>query len=132
MAYVARKHDWADLDLDFIKHPTTGDVVRKTGAEAIKRSVRNLIMTNFYDRPFRSYIGGNVRKMLFELVSPLTATFLKNAINEVITNYEPRVAIDNIVVNVSPDRNGFDVTIAYIILNSNQPVTINLFLERLR
>ena len=79
-------------------HPTTGDVMKKTGVDAIKRSIRNLILTNFYDRPFRSYIGSNAQKLLFENANPLTANFLKDAIQEVITNYEPRVKVNDIRV----------------------------------
>jgi len=63
---ITRKHDYSDLDLDFLAHPTTGDVVRKTGLDAIKRSVRNLVLTNFYDRKFRSAIGSNATKILFD------------------------------------------------------------------
>lgn len=129
---VARKPDFSDLDLDFIAHPTTKDVVRKTGEDAIKRSVRNLILTNHYERPFRSYLGSNVRKVLFDNINPMTATTLINFIKEVIINYEPRVSLTNVDVSVSADNNGFDVTISYIILNRSQPVTIKLFLERIR
>ena len=129
---VARKPDFSDLDLDFIAHPTTKDVVRKTGEDAIKRSVRNLILTNHYERPFRSYLGSNVRKVLFDNINPMTATTLINFIKEVIINYEPRVSLTNVDVSVSIYNNGFDVTISYIILNRSQPVTIKLFLERIR
>lgn len=129
---IARKHDYSDLDLDFIRHPTTGDVVVKTGADAIKRSVRNLIMTNHYDRPFRSYIGSSVNKLLFDQITPLTTNFLKNAIREVIQNYEPRVSIQEITVTPDIDHNGYNVTIQFVILNRNEPVKINLFLERIR
>lgn len=129
---VARKPDFSDLDLDFIAHPTTKDVVRKTGEDAIKRSVRNLILTNHYERPFRSYLGSNVRKVLFDNINPMTATTLINFIKEVIINYEPRVSLTNVDVSVSAANNGFDVTISYIILNRSQPVTIKLFLERIR
>ena len=129
---VARKPDYSDLDLDFIAHPTTKDVVRKTGEDAIKRSVRNLILTNHYERPFRSYLGSNVRKVLFDNINPMTATTLINFIKEVIINYEPRVSLTNVDVSVSADNNGFDVIISYVILNRSQPVTIKLFLERIR
>ncbi|NDB58587.1 hypothetical protein EB001_09090 [bacterium] len=129
---VARKPDYSDLDLDFIAHPTTKDVVRKTGEDAIKRSVRNLILTNHYERPFRSHLGSNVRKVLFDNINPMTATTLINFIKEVIINYEPRVSLTNVDVSVSIDNNGFDVIISYIILNRSQPVTIKLFLERIR
>lgn len=129
---VARNPDYSDLDLDFIPHPTTKDVLIKTGNDAIKRSIRNLILTNFYDRPFRSYIGSSVQKMLFENINDLTAITLKDAIVNVIANYEPRIRITDLKVTVSTDNNGFDVRMLYTIVNSNLPVTINFFLERIR
>lgn len=127
-----RTPDFSDLDLDFIPHPTTGDVVKKTGVDAIKRAVRNLVLTNYYDRPFRSYIGSNAIKLLFDNANPLTANFLKDAIDEVIRNFEPRVKVIQITVNLSPDNNGYDATVSFIVLNTSQPVVINLFLERVR
>lgn len=133
---VTRRNDYSDLDLDFIAHPTTGDVVKKTGVDAIKRSVRNLILTNFYDRPFRSYIGSNAQKLLFDNINMFTATFLRDAIEEVITNFEPRVRLPEdgsaIEVSVNPDLNGYNVRITIIVVNRGEPVTISLFLERLR
>ena len=129
---VARKKDYSDLDLDFMPHPTTGDVMKKTGVDAIKRSVRNLILTNFYDRPFRSYIGSGALKLLYENMNPITANFLNNAIREVVENYEPRVRVDNIIVKFDYDNNGYDATLFFTILNRNEPVVINLFLERIR
>jgi phage baseplate assembly protein W len=128
----AREKPYSDLDLDFIKHPTTGDVVLKTGEDAIKRSVRNLVLTNFYDRKFQSWIGGNVQKLLFELPTPLTEKFLKDAIYNVIGNFEPRVQLTQIAVKVTPDQNGFKVSLYYVILNTNQPIEQTLFLERIR
>jgi phage baseplate assembly protein W len=129
---VARKRDFSDLDLDFMPHPTTGDVMRKTGIDAIKRSVRNLILTNFYDRPFRSYIGSGALKLLYENMNPITANFLNNAIREVVENYEPRVRVDNIVVDFDYDNNGYNASLFFTILNRNEPVVINIFLERIR
>lgn len=129
---VARKNDYSDLDLDFMPHPTTKDVMKKTGIEAIKRSVRNLILTNFYDRPFRSYIGSGALKLLFENMNPITANFLNNAILEVIQNNEPRVRVDNLIVNFDYDNNGYNVSLYFTILNRNEPAVINLFLERIR
>ena len=134
---VTRKYDYSDLDLDFIAHPTTKDVVKKTGIDSIRRSVRNLVLTNFYDRKFRSYIGSNTQKILFDNINPFTATFLKDAIIEVITNFEPRVKLaeddDNgVVVDVNDELNGFNVRITFSSINTGQPAIINLFLERLR
>lgn len=129
---IARKNDYADLDMDFLPHPTTKDVMKKTGVEAIKRSVRNLILTNFYDRPFQSYIGSSALKLLFDNATPITANFLNNAIREVIGNYEPRVAIQDLRVNFDLDNNGYNVTLYIVVLNRNEPAVINLFLERIR
>jgi phage baseplate assembly protein W len=134
---IVRTLDYIDLDLDFIPHPTTRDVVKKRGVDAIKRSVRNLILTNYYDRPFRSYIGSNAQRILFDNINPLTANFLKDAIIETIVNFEPRVELLNdenrgVKVTVSPDNNGYNVRIAFIIINRGEPASINIFLERLR
>lgn len=134
---INRRQDYTDLDLDFLPHPTTKDVVKKVGVEAIKRSIRNLILTNYYDRPFRTGIGSNTQKILFDNINPLTAQFVKNAVTEVIENFEPRVALleDNdrgVKVQVDPDNNGYNVRISFIILNRNEPATISIFLERLR
>lgn len=129
---IARKKDYADLDLDFMANPTTKDVMKKTGIEAIKRSVRNLVLTNFYDRPFRSYIGSNALKLLFDNANPITSNFLKNAIREVVENFEPRVRIQDLQVQFDEDNNGYDVSLYIVIINRNEPAIINLFLERIR
>lgn len=129
---TSRQPDYSDLDLDFLPHPTTGDVLIKTGADAIKRSVRNLILTNFYEKPFRPGIGSSALKLLFDNVNPLTANFLKNAIIEVIKNYEPRVQIVDVTVSFDVDNNGYNARLQYVILNRNEPVTTTIFLERIR
>lgn len=129
---ISRKKDYADLDLDFIPHPTTKDVMKKTGVEAIKRSVRNLLLTNFYDRPFQSSIGSNALKLLFENANPITANFLTNAIRETLETFEPRIRIDQLNVKFDIDNNGYNVKLSFTILNRNEPASINLFLERIR
>jgi hypothetical protein len=129
---TSRQPDYADLDLDFLPHPTTGDILRKTGQDAIKRSVRNLILTNYYEKPFRPGIGSNALRLLFDNANPLTATFLKDAIMEVIRNYEPRVEMINLAVNFDIDNNGYNVDMQYVILNRNEPVITTIFLERIR
>jgi phage baseplate assembly protein W len=132
MATINRKPDYSDLNLDFMAHPTTGDVMRLTGEEAIKRSIRNLVLTNFYDRPFRSYIGSNASKLLFENANALTASFLKDAIREVIGNYEPRVSVRDVSIFVDSDNNGYVATIVFSVVNRIDPLTTVIFLERIR
>jgi phage baseplate assembly protein W len=132
MAQISRRPDYSDLDLDFIPHPTTKDVVRKIGADAVKRSVRNLILTNYYDKPFRPGIGSNVPKLLFENANPLIENFLRDAIANVLGNFEPRIRVVDIRINFDFDNNGYNVTLSYIILNREEPITTSIFLERIR
>lgn len=137
MLRSTRQHQYSDLDLDFFVDSTTKDIVKKTGVDAIKRSVRNLILTNFYDRKFRSWIGSNCQKILFDNINPFTATFLKDSITEVIENFEPRVKlVDDIdrgvLVTVSADNNGYDVRISFIVVNTGQLDSLSIFLERIR
>lgn len=129
---VNRQPDYSDLDLDFFKHPTTNDVTRKVGTEAIKRSVRNLIMTNFYDRPFQSYIGSDVRALLFENADPFTAVRLQQAIESCLINFEKRISVQSVVVSEDIDNHGYNVRIEYVILNKEQPIIQTIFLERIR
>ena len=131
-AYVNRQPDYVDLDLDFFCHPTTKDVTKKVGAEAIKRSVRNIVFTNFYEKPFQSQIGSDVRGILFEPITPLSQIYLKDAIELAITKFEPRVQLQSVSVTGDIDNNGFNVRIEYIILNRQLPVVTTMFLERIR
>ena len=123
---------WSDLDLDFNAHPVTKDVVTKTDVEAVKRSVRNLILTNRYERPFQPEIDGGVTRHLFQLSTPSTKLDIKTAIQVAIANFEPRVQLIDVFVGGDLDRNGFNVTIEFRVVNVPNPVTIELFLERLR
>lgn len=129
---ISRQPDFSDLDLDFIAHPTTGDIVKKKGNDAIKRSLRNLILTNFYDRPFRHSIGSNAQKLLFENANHLTANFLTDSIREVIKKFEPRIILLGIDTNFDYDNNGYNVTITYSIVNRPEPLVTTIFLERIR
>jgi len=129
---VTRITDWKDLDLNFGRHPATGDVSKLSGVEAIKRSIRNLVLSNFYERPFRPHIGSNAHKMLFENISPLTATFLENSIREVITNFERRGEVIGVKVKQLPDRNGYEAGIVFKPVNLPQPLFLTVFLERIR
>lgn len=129
---VARKKDYSDLDLDFMAHPTTKDVMKKTGVEAIKRSVRNLLLTNFYDRPFQSYIGSNALKLLFDNATPITANFLDNAVRETLRTFEPRIRVEDLEIKFDNDNNGYNLKLYFTILNRNEPAVITLFLERIR
>lgn len=129
---ISRIKDYSDLDLDFIAHPITGDITKKIGPDAIARSIRNLVMTNYYDRPFRSQIGSNAIKMLFENIGPMTAINLERAISDVINNFEPRARLIGVKVKADPDNNGYSAKIAFYVKNRPEPYQTTLFLSRIR
>ena len=123
---------WTDLDLDFTAHPVTKDIVLKKDVEAVKRSIRNLILTNKYERPFQPAIDGGVTRHLFELATPHTIHNIESAIRNCIYNYEPRAEVLDVFVSGDLDNNGFQVSISFRVINTPDPVTVELFLERLR
>jgi phage baseplate assembly protein W len=129
---INRDPDYSDLDLDFTINRTTGDVNMKVGTEAIKRSVRNLVFTNFYERRFNTQLGSDVTALLFENATPLTSVYIQDAISALINNYEPRVKLQSVAVKEDIDNNGYNVTLTYVILNRNINTTATLFLERIR
>lgn len=129
---IGRQPDYSDLDLDFQINPITGDINRKKGADAVKRSIRNLIFTNFYERPFNSSIGSDVPRLLFDNVDVVTASMIEDALIRLINTYEPRVQLIRASVYADEDNQGFNIQMEYVILNTETPATFNLFLERIR
>lgn len=129
---AVEERTFSDLDLNFTKHPITKDVARKTGNNAIIGALKNLVYTNFYERPFNPKFGSNVRGMLFEPLDPLTGSILQKEIKILIENYEPRVSLRDIQVVADYERNSYQVTITFFTVNSTQPLRTVLFLNRLR
>ena len=123
---------YKDIDLDFGRNTVTNDVNKLTDVEAVKRSVRNLINTNHYERPFHPEIGSDVRAMLFEPMTPLTALNLQRKVAEVLNNFEPRINLQQILASPDLDRNSYALKIMFYVVGSNQPVEVETFLERLR
>lgn len=129
---VSRNKIFKDLDLDFDIHPNTKQLNIVSGDVAVARALRNLIMTNNYERPFHPEIGCNIRQSLFDNILISTAVTIKNAIEEVVQNFEPRVSLNFVDVIASPDQNGYDVTISFFIINDPLAKKFNFFLERIR
>lgn len=124
--------EYSDLDLSFTRNTVTDDVTKLTNAEAVKRSVRNLINTNHFERPFHPEIGSNIRAMLFEPMNPLTALNLQRKVEEVISNFEPRARLVQIVARPDYDANAYDLKIMFYVVGTSQPVVVETFLKRLR
>ena len=121
-----------DLDLDFGLNSVTKDVNKLTDAESIKRSVRNLINTNNYERPFHPEIGSGIRGLLFEPSTELTTHFMQQKIAEILNQYEPRIILTGVKVRADDNRNAYNCTISFLIVGSQEPVEVDTFLERLR
>ena len=123
---------YKDLDLDFQLNSATKDIQKLTDVESVKRSVRNLINTNHYERPFHPEIGSNLRAMLFELITPQMTHVISKQIDLLIKNYEPRCRL--VQVNSQPviERNGYRCSISFYVVNYPEPVEVETFLERLR
>ena len=124
---------FSDLNLNFTRNPATKDVAKLYDIEAVKRSVRNLINTNEGERPFQPTLGSGIRALLFENMSPIIETLIKDRIAETINVYEPRALLTNILIQGDIDRNEYMCTISFKVINTTaDPVTITEFLQRLR
>ena len=123
---------FSDLDFNFTAHPVTGDVVRRFDENAIKSSIKHLLLTRNYERPFHSEIGSPIRRLLFENATPLTIASMKRAIEDVINNFEPRVDLLDVKVYDNLDNNAVSVTITFKIKNTSNPITLDLALQRTR
>ena len=121
-----------DLDLNFDVHPNSKDLITLKGDVAVRRALRNLLLTEHYDRPFHPDIGSNIRQTLFENFSAQTSTPLRNEIIQTIANYEPRVNVQDVIIDTIHDESKYSVTIHYYIVNDATIKTAQLFLERLR
>ena len=129
---MARTRVFSDLDFNFTKHPLSHDVARKFDEEAIKQSIKNLVMTNHYERPFHPEIGSQVNALLFENSGPMLQAMLESAITNTVVNFEPRITLLNVDVNTNNDNNAVYVSITFKIKNTEQPLTVDLILQRTR
>ena len=121
-----------DIDLDFNRNAVTNDVAVVEDVVAVKRSVKNLIQTNFYERPFHPELGCGIRELLFENFTPMTKIFLQRRIEEVLINYEPRINLQNVAVDDDQDNNRLVVDIYFYVVGVPGPQTVSTFLQRVR
>ena len=128
---TARKNFYTDIDLNITPHPSSGDLVLKQDKEAVKRSVRNIMLTNDYERPFKPNFGANLRGLLFELADDITKMEIRNQISEALEMLEPRVRIDEIYLTQTRP-NEMNVNLHYGIVGSREPQEIEVILQRVR
>jgi len=120
-----------DIDLNFNVNPLTGDLNKKINADAVKQSLRTLLLLNLFEKPFNSNIDANIRGFLFENYLIDGDKILEGNIRRIITKYEPRVTLKSVEVAGIPDKNSIDITIEYY-YTGNKEETLNFSVERTR
>ena len=124
---------YVDLDLFFGKKTSDRDVSEVTDIQAVKRSIRNLVLLNTYEKPFHPEIASGVRDMLFELMSPVTGAILSRQVESVIENFEPRARLTRVSAIPNYDNNSYSISIEFYVVNTpTELVELTIFLERLR
>ena len=123
---------YSDIPISFTAHPITGNVKKSINRDAVKNSVRNIILTNHGERFFKPKFGGNVTSQLFENASKFTEFNTARSIRIALQNYEPRAEVINVRVDTDPDTNNLTATLKFRILNDPEPITLDVLLERIR
>ena len=129
---VPTKAIYSDIPISFTAHPITGNVKKSINRDAVKNSVRNIILTNHGERFFKPKFGGNVTSQLFENASKFTEFNTARSIRIALQNYEPRAEVINVRVDTDPDTNNLTATLKFRILNDPEPITLDVLLERIR
>jgi len=129
---ISDKNYFSDLDLNFQRNPITKDVAMKLNEEAVKRSLKNLILLKRYEKPFHPEISSGIQDLLFENFDPITFSVMKSHIEDMIRRYEPRVENLRVTIDSNPDQNSANVNIVFTIMNRPQIMETNIYLERTR
>ena len=127
-----QNRQFVDLDLNFKRNPITNDVVSKKGQNAIKQSIKNLVLTRIGEKLFNPLVGSYVYNLLFDNIVPETTIALQTSIEDVINTYEPRAIVNQVMVDPDPNNNGYLIVLIVSFVNSPEPTTVEFFLERLR
>lgn len=127
----SRQKDYSDIDLTFSLRPN-GDIYKKTDAASVKQAVKNLLLTNHYEKPFNMLFGGNLTALLFELVDEDSGFEIEQAVRQAIERNESRAKVVSVDTNLNPDRNSLGLTVTFRILNTGEIVSVNTVIARLR
>ena len=129
---VSRKKPHRDLDLSLKIHPIRKDIIPLKDDNAIKNALRNLLVSNFYDRPFSRDKGANLKGLLFEPADVITQITMRKNLETVIRKYEPRVAIRRITINDDPDNNSYRINVNFKIKENDTDESVSIVLRRLK
>jgi phage baseplate assembly protein W len=128
----SRDQDYTDIDLSFTAKSTSGEIFKKTDAASVKQAVKNLIMTNFLEKPFQPEYGGDILGQLFELETADMEEDIEYNVTQQIERYEPRAETVDVIATSNPDRNSLEVTVKFKLINTNEVVEVTTSLSRLR
>ena len=123
---------YSDFLTDLNPHPEAKDIVRFTNENAVKKSIRNIILTNRFERPFQPNLGSSINRLMFEPITASTAQTMTNMITEAITNHEPRCNLISVTVVPLEDQHAMNVEIVFMVINIQNPVTLNITLYKVR
>jgi len=124
---------YSDLDLFFSRKSSDSDISKVTDIQAVKRSIRNLVLLNHFEKPFHPEIAGGIREMLFELMTPTVAAIIARKVEDVIKNYEPRARLVGVRAQPDFDDNSYNISIEFYVVNApTELVDMSVMLERLR
>jgi len=129
---LRKEVQFSDLGITMTAHPVTGNVVTKKNAEAVIGALKNLILTNRFERPYDPLFGADIRSRLFENFDPIEQVNIEEDIKSAIKNFEPRVKINEVRVVASPNSNRVQIGISFYVSNEAQPITVGLEIERTR
>ena len=120
-----------DIDLAFLNRPS-GDIYKKTGAASVRQSIKNLLMTNYYEKPFEPFFGGNLNRFLFNLSEEFDEFDIEEAVTLAINNYEPRARVLDVKARLEPDNHSIKIEVVFQIISTSQTETVVVSLTRLR
>ena len=126
------QQNYTDIDFNFAMNPATGDVTKKTNVEAVKQSVRNLLCTKLYERPFQPDLSSQIYDLLFEPFTASTRYALDKVIRNLLTTYEPRIEINDINIVDRQEQNALEISLTFTVIALAITTTFSVSLERIR
>jgi|TARA_B100000073_G_scaffold299070_1_gene264844 phage baseplate assembly protein W len=129
---MSEKREFSDISLSFDKNPATGDIVKVKDDIAVKQSIKTLVLSEVFEAPFQKGKGTRIRKILFDLIGDDGADLIRKEISEVIQNREPRANLFDVLVEPIPDQNKYSIKIIFAMINTLEPLEVELFVSRVR
>ena len=129
---MSEKREFSDISLSFEKNPTTNDIIKVKDDISVKQSIKTLVLTDFFEMPFQKGKGTKIRKIIFDLITEDGANLIRKEIIDVVTEREPRANLIDVLVQPIPDENRYIVKVIFSMINTLEPLEVELFISRVR